>query len=158
MTDDKMIKRATDVYDSLCEMLETNNWKFERIPSANIVTFKTVGEDLPMDFIIKVDAEKQLVRLLSPISFEFPEDKRMEGAVVTSFANYNLADGSFDYDVKTGKTVFRMTTSFIDSLISSELLHFMVGCACYTLDEYNDKFFMVSKGMLSLDDFIKNYA
>ena len=60
MTDDKMIKRATDVYDSLCEMLETNNWKFERIPSANIVTFKTVGEDLPMDFIIKVDAEKQL--------------------------------------------------------------------------------------------------
>ncbi|HIS35795.1 TPA: hypothetical protein IAC10_04100, partial [Candidatus Scatousia excrementigallinarum] len=43
---------------------------------------------------------------------------------------------------------------FIDSLISEDLLLYMVACACYTVDDYNDKLLMVAKGMLPIDQFI----
>ena len=87
--------------------------------------------------------------------FKMDETKRVEGALITSYANYKLADGSFDYNLGDGSIIFRMTSSFRESLIGAELFKYMISCAAYSVDKYNDQFFMVSKGMLSVDDFVK---
>ena len=34
----------------------------------------------------------------------------------------------------------------------------MLACAAQTVDEYNDRFFMITKGMLSLEQFVEMEA
>lgn len=155
MADEKQVRSARNVYDSLCEMLDEMKWRYNKFPEDLVVRFDVTGDDLPMQFVIAVDAERQLVRLLSPVPTKFGEDKRVEGAIATSQVNYKLADGSFDFSYEKGEVLFRMTSSFRDSLISKEMLSYMIRCACYTVDEYNDKFFMLAQGKMQIEDFFK---
>ena len=154
MADENKIKQAKTVYNTLCKALDSRQWNYESHPKDMIVTFTYAGEDIPMEFIIFIDADRQLVRMLSRLPFKFPEDSRVDGAVATSHINYKLADGSFDYDYSTGEITFRLTATFIDSLISEDLLFYMVACSCFTVDRYNDQLLMVAKGMLPIDRFI----
>ena len=108
-----------------------------------------------MEFVIYVDPDKELVRMLSQLPFAFSEEKRVEGAIATCQATFRLVDGSFDYDYKTGGILFRLTSSFRGSLISKEMLAYMVDCSCFTIDQYNDKFLMLDKGVLTIEDFFK---
>lgn len=149
------LKKAKEVFNSLCEMLDGKDGRYEKHEDDLVVTFIVGGDDIPMQFIMNVDAERELVRLISPIPVTFDDDKRIEGAIATSQVNYRLADGSFDYDFRGGKVFFRMTSSFRDSLISQKLLEYMMMCAAFTVDEYNDKFFMLAKGQMPIEEFFK---
>ena len=155
MADQKSIKSAETVYNTLCEMLDDRNWKYDKHPEDSVVHFVVGGDDIPMEFVVNIDAERQLVRMLSQLPFTFSEAKRIEGAIATCQATFKLADGSFDYDFKTGRNLFRMTSSFRGSLISKELLAYMVDCSCYTVDAYNDKFLMIDRGVLGIEDLFK---
>lgn len=155
MSDDKKLKNAQNVYKTLCAMLDEKELKYEKHEDDLVVSFILGGDDIPMQFVLKVDAERQLIRLLSPIPAIFEGDKKIEGAIATCQANYGIADGSFDYDYRQGKILFRMTSSYIDSLISKDVFEYMVAVAGYTVDEYNDKFFMLSKGQLPIEAFFK---
>lgn len=155
MTDAKKLKNAQNVFNTMCAMLDEKNVRYNKHLEDLVVTFKMRGDDLPMDFILNIDADRELVRLMSPIPVTFEADKRTIGAIATSQANYSLADGSFDYDYMQGRVMFRMTSSFMDSLISKDLFEYMVAIACMTVDEYNDKFLMLAKGYLSLEDYLK---
>ena len=154
MADENNIKQAKTVYNTLCKALDSKKWKYQRHPEDMVGTFTSTGDDIPMEFVVFIDSDRQLVRMLSRLPFKFPEDNRVDGAAATSYITYKLADGSFDYDYSTGEVTFRLTATFIDSLISEDLLLYMVACACYTVDEYNDKLLMVAKGMLPIDQFI----
>ncbi len=156
MTDDKKTANAVTVYNALCKMLDENEVNYEKHGDDLVVSFVMSGEDLPMQFIIKVDAERELIRMLSPIPVVFGEDKRVEGALAVCRVNYLLADGNFDYDYKSGKVNFRLTSSYTDSLISGELLGYMVAVTGYTVEKYNDKFFMLSRGQIPIEDFFKD--
>ena len=152
MADQKSIKSAEIVYNTLCEMLDDRQWKYEKAPDKSIVHFIVSGDDIPMEFVVNIDAERQLVRMLSQLPFTFNEERRVQGAIATCQATFRLADGSFDYDFKTGRVLFRMTSSFRGSLISKELLAYMVDCACCTVDAYNDKFLLIERGLLDIED------
>ena len=115
------------------------------------------GDDIPMDFIIHCDADRQLIRLMSFLPFKISEEKRIDGAIATSYANFLMADGSFDYNLGDGSILFRMTSSFRESLVGEDLFMYMIHIACVTVDEYNDQFLMISKGNLTIADFIKNH-
>ena len=149
-------KYAKAVFAALCKALENKGLKFKKDEEAMTILFIVDGDDIPMQFILKVDAERQLIRLLSPLPFTMSEDKRMEGAIATCAATFGLTDGSFDYDLTEGRIIFRLTASFRESLIGEELFHYMIVCACIAVDEYNDKFLALDKGLLSITDFIEN--
>lgn len=161
MDDVKMEKRAIEVYETLCSALDQLNFKYEKEGKDSdgdyTVRFSGVGDDLPMEFVMFCDVGRQLVRVMSQMPFAFSEDKRVEGALVTCRANYMMVDGNFDYDFTTGKVVFKITSSFRDSLIDGELLLYMVRLAISMVDEFNDKFFAVDKGMMSVDEFMQKY-
>ena len=161
MADAKLEKKAIEVYETLCSALDKHGLKYEKEGKDKdgdyTVRFTAVGEDLPMEFVVFVDVERQLVRLMSQMPFRFSEGKRIEGAIVTSRANYRMVDGNFDYDYTTGRTIYKMTSSIRDSLISEDLLFYMVSCAYSMVDEFNDKFFMIDKGGMSVEDFLKKY-
>ena len=70
-------------------------------------------------------------------------------------ANYGLINGSFDYDLSDGEIRFRLVSSYRESILSEALFNYMIVVSAGTVDDYNDKFLMVSNGMMSAEDFIK---
>ncbi len=154
MIDAKKMELAQQVYSTLCGGIERRGWKFGKDEDKLLVHFGVRGEDIPMNFILIVDVERQLVRLMSPLPFKMSEEKRMEGAIATCVATYGMADGSFDYDLSNGEIVFRMTASFRESTIGEGLLQYMISCSCAMVDKYNDQFLAIDKGLISIADFI----
>ena len=147
---------AKNTFATLCRMLDNNEWKYEKDEEKLCIDCGAQGKDLPMPINIRIDAERQLILLISHIPFSVDEEKRMETAIAVSIVNDRLVDGNFDYDITEGDLYFRMTNSFIDSEISEEAFKYMLYCSCMTIDEYNDKFLMLSKGLLPLDSFLKD--
>lgn len=154
MVDEKKMELAKQVYQTLCEAIERREWNFGKDEEKLLVHFGVSGDDIPMQFILIVDAERQLIRLMSPMPFKMSESKRMEGAIATCAASFGMADGSFDYDLSDGTIVFRMTASFRESLIGEGLFQYMISCSCATVDKYNDQFLALDKGIMSITDFI----
>lgn len=155
MTDEKKLEQAKTVYSSIGKMLVARNWKYDKDEEKLTIFLKVTGDDLPMDFVIRALPEQQLIRIISFLPAKMPEDKIVEGAVATAIVTNKLADGSFDFDISDGSIMYRITSSFRDSLIGEKLLAYMIDISSAIVDEYNDKFFMLAKGMLSLEDFMK---
>ena len=156
MADEMKMKKAKQLYASLCEKLDEMKLRYDRHEDDLVITFTIRGDDIPMQFVLNIDAQRELIRLLSLLPVKFEGDKRVDACIATSQVNYNLADGSFDFDYESGSVMFRMTSSYVDSLISKDLFAYMIAIASYTVDEYNDKFLMLSKGMIPLKDFFKD--
>lgn len=154
MADENVIALAKNVYSTLCAAIEKREWHFDKDEENMVVHFVVSGDDIPMQFIMVVDAECQLVRLMSPMTFKMSESKRIDGAIATCAASAGLVDGSFDYDLGDGTIVFRMTASFRESTIGEGLFQYMISCSCAVVDEYNDKFLAIDKGIMSIADFI----
>jgi hypothetical protein len=108
-----------------------------------------------VELTVTVDARRQIVMVLSRLPVTIPEDKRIETVLAVSKANDLMVDGSFDMDLGSGKLYFRITNSFIDSELGEELFMYLILCACHTIDEYNDRFLMLAKGMMDLGKFIE---
>ncbi len=154
MADEKRTELANRVYKTLCEAVERRGWSYEKDEDKFVVYFGVNGDDIPMQLILIVDAESQLIRLMSPMPYKMSEDKRVEGAIATCVASYGMADGSFDYDLSDGTIIFRMTASFRESIIGDGLFQYMISCSCAMVDEYNDQFLAIDKGLMSITDFI----
>lgn len=155
MADDKMM-RAQNVYNTLCATMDELEWHYTKIDEKLSIHCNAQGDDLPIDLVVNIDTERQLIILLSQLPLTVPEEKRLDVAIATSVANYGMVDGSFDFDITDGRMFFRMTSSFIESEIGKELLAYMVLVSCRTIDDYNDKFLMLAKGMISIEQFIAN--
>lgn len=154
MIDEKKMELAKQVYQTLCSAIERRNWKYGKDEEKLLVHFGVNGDDIPMQFVLVVDAERQLIRVMSPLPFKMSEGKRMEGAIATCAASYGMADGSFDYDLSDGEIVFRMTASFRESVIGEGLFQYMISCSCAMVDKYNEQFLALDKGLMSISDFI----
>ena len=148
------LQKAKSVYYSLIDMLDTRNWKYERHDDDLVIRSGIKGEDLPIEFIVYVKPKNQVVQFISTLPFNIPEDKRVEAAIAVCVANYGLVDGSFDYDVNDGEIRYRLTSSYRDSYLGADLFEYMIMCAASTVDDYNDRFFMLSKGMINIEDFM----
>ncbi len=155
MANETECKNAQTAYRSLCAMLDDMQWKYTRHDEDLTITCTARGEDLPMEITIRVNADRQSVGLYSPIPFIVPQERRAALAVAVSAANYGMIDGNFDYDYVGGRIVFRMTSSFRDSLLSKDVFGYMLAVGCKTIDEYNDKFLIVAKSDMSYGDITK---
>ena len=148
---------AQETYNGLCKSLDNIGWKYQRNDEELKIMFGVNGDDLAMHFLIIVDVERQLIRLLSLLPFQMSANKRVDGAIAICAINYLLADGNFDLDVETGNIIFKLTSSFRSSLIGEEAFNYMVDVSCHTIDLYNDKLEALSDGRISIEDFLRNF-
>ena len=155
MTEEMLKKSGENVYATICKMFDNLGYHYERHDDDLVVSCTVKGEDIPMDILFIVRSERQLVQLLSPMPFTVPEDKRMEMAIAVTVASNNLVDGSFDFDLSNGRIVFRQTSSYMESILGEELFTYMLMVSANTIDDYNDKFLMLAKGMMTLEQFIE---
>ena len=144
------MEQAKQVYQKIINMLDNRGWKYERHDEDLVIASGVTGEDLPIAFIFAVKPQNHLVQFLSKLPVTMPEEKRIDGAIAACAASNHLIDGSFDYDVMNGSIVFRLTSSYLNSDISEDLLEYMLMVSAATIDDYNDKFLMLAKGMITI--------
>lgn len=145
---------AKQVYETVCRTLDGMNCRYRRLDEDLTVSLGFKGEDLPMDVFLVVDPKVQVLSVICPLPFKVGENKRVEVAMAVALANYGLINGSFDYDLSNGNIRFRLVTTYRGSLLGEEAVKYMTLTAVNTLDRYNDKFLMVAKGMLSIQQFL----
>ena len=149
-------EKAVQVYELFKENLTEHHIKFETDDEHLVLKMIVHGEDLPQPTFIQVDDERSVVQILSPIPSRIPDDKRMDAAVAVAIANYGMINGSFDLDMSDGEIRFRVTQSYADMELSQECISYLIGIVFFTTDKYNDKFFMLGKGMISIEQFIES--
>ncbi|MCH5163185.1 MAG: YbjN domain-containing protein [Clostridiales bacterium] len=155
MSDEKELKHAQTVYSTLCNMLDEHGWHYEKHDEDLSISCAAQGDDLPIDLHVEVDMKRHLITLLSKMPFSVAPERRAALAVAVSQANNGMVDGSFDYDYTSGRIIFRMTSSYLDSLIGKDLMVYMVMCSCKTIDDYNDKFLMVAKSEMTNEEILE---
>ena len=148
--------KAKETYSVLCRMLDSREWHYDKIEEDLVIKSGVKGDDFPIDFIMRVNPRNEIVSFLSWMPFKVDESKRVDMALAVCAANYGLADGSFDFDLSDGTILFRLTSSYRGSILSEDLFEYMLMIAAATVDKYNDKFFMVSKGMITVQQFIES--
>lgn len=147
--------KAKEIFDALVNMLDTRDWKYDKFEEDLVIKSGIKGEDLPIEFIVVVKPKNQVVQLLSRLPFQIPEEKRVDAAIAICVANNGLVDGSFDYDIAEGNITFRLTSSYRESTLGADLFEYMILVSAGTIDDYNDKFFMIAKDMMSVQQFIE---
>ena len=145
--------KAKRVYATIVASMDAQNLKYRRDDEALRVDLTFSTDDLDVALRFFVDENRQLVRLLSFLPGSFPEDKRVEGAVATCIANHGMVDGSFDYDFSDGEIVFKLVNSYRDSDISTEVVAYMLRVALGMVDQYNDRFYDLARGKMTIKEF-----
>ncbi|MGN1372499.1 MAG: YbjN domain-containing protein [Candidatus Coproplasma sp.] len=147
--------QAKKVYSTMVRALNAKNWKFiEKAEDLTIVS-SCSGEDITMNFIIKIDAKREVIKFISSMPFNIVEDKRVDAAIAVCVANYGLVNGSFDFDINDGEIRFRLSTSYCGCEVGEGFFMDMMGTALTTTDRYNDKFLMLGNGQMTLQQFIE---
>lgn len=155
MAEEMNMQKAKQVFNTMIRMLDTRGWHYEKHEDNLLIKSGVQGDDLPIEFIVVVKPKQQVVQFLSRLPFSMPEDKRVDGALAICVANYGLVDGSFDYDLSDGDITFRLNSSYRESTLGEDLFEYIIMCAAATVDNYNDKFFMLAKGMMTIQQFIE---
>ena len=78
---DEKLERAQKVYETLCATLDKHEWHYQKNEERLSIECGAQGEDLPMEITIRVDAERQLIMLLSHLPFIISEDTRIDVAI-----------------------------------------------------------------------------
>ncbi|MBQ7906527.1 MAG: hypothetical protein IJ309_00985 [Clostridia bacterium] len=154
MADQIKLMKAKSVYNNMVSSLKERNWNFDEKEEDLLIVSGIKGDDLPIEFIVEVKAEQEVVQFLSRLPFAISEDKRVDGAIAVCVANNGLICGSFDYDIGSGEIIFKLANCYKGSSLGADIFEHIIMLAASTIDNYNDKFFMLSKGAISLEDFI----
>ena len=112
------------------------------------------GEDIPMTLHLILRADRQIASVYSVMPFQITEEHRNNAAIAVAAANHGLIDGSFDLNLKNGEIRFRLTSCFIESVLSEPLFSYLMFVSAETVDRYNDRFMALNTGDMSLDEFL----
>ena len=148
--------KATEVFNGFRKALDERGWTYNADAEKKRIEFDVRGNDLDMNIDISIYSDRNLFMLLSRLPFNFPEDKRFDGAIATTVLNYNLNYGNFDLNMKNGSVFFRISQIFPDTVSGAGLYSDVIDNALGTVDKHNDELFMISKGVVSLDKFMED--
>ena len=139
MADKNEMISANRVYGSLLNIVRKNKYDFDDDEEIMTENIDVKREKSFIPFTITVDAERQLIRLYSPLDVQIDENNRFEACVNICRCSCELDMGSFDYDLYSGSIEFRMATSFNGSLISDKQIENMISYTCGVVKKYTDR-------------------
>lgn len=155
MQDVKKEKNANSIYNAMCEVLDEFKLSYDKKEEKRVVLFSMTDDDLTTEYVISVDAEREMIRLMLMLPVTFEKDRKVDGAIATSALNYSIVDGTFEFTYEDGTVWFRIGTPFKDSILSKTLLRYLLLCAASTVGKVATNLFLLSKGAMSLEDFME---
>ncbi|MCM1514395.1 MAG: YbjN domain-containing protein [Anaeroplasma bactoclasticum] len=147
-------KPAKVVYQTMLDALEDRKWQYHADEENQRVAFSVSSNQIHMQFLMSAETEGQYISLLSFFPFCIDEHKKVEVALATSYINYSLINGHFDMDLNEGRVLFRVTCIFDGSLLSKDVIQYMIDCACSTVNRYHPLLFQMNAGTITVDDLI----
>lgn len=151
-----MAETQQTLFEKCCACLDDGGVKYsvDRIEDSDIINFTASGDDLQMNCTIRFIGG--VVSLYSLIPARFSGEKLVEGIMAVNEINRKLVFGSLDFDSKEGIVIYRVTNCFNDCAVETggifmELIRILLR----SVDDYNDKLFMLSKGMLNFSEFME---
>lgn len=157
MADEKKAAFGKKVFDTVCAYLDEIKWKYTKSEDDLKVTLSVAGDDLLIPLTISVNTDIQLIKLTSELQFTVPKDKSVAMAIAVNAINDNIINGCFVYDFCTQTIEFKLNSSYAECVIGKDLIRYMVHTSCSTIDEYNDKLLFLIKGVIGIEDFLKNF-
>ena len=146
---------AKALYKTLCSTLDHMQWKYNCEEDEFVVRTSAIGDDLSMKLMMKIDAERQVMYLKSPMPFAIHENVRDVMGKAVLIANYSMLNGSFEFDFSDGYLAFKMVVPYMQSIISEEVCKYMILLSCNMTDKFNDKFQALAEGRMNLAEFEK---
>ncbi|MCH5152701.1 MAG: hypothetical protein J1F68_01900 [Clostridiales bacterium] len=146
---------AKALYKTLCQTLDNMKWNYNKEEDKYIIRTSAVGDDLSMKLMIRIDAERQVMYLKSPMPFAIPEKVRDTIGKAVIIANYSMLNGSFEFDFSDGYLAFKMVVPYMESIISEAVCKYMIVLSCSMTDKFNDKFQAISEGRMTLAELEK---
>lgn len=157
MADKQQLQEAMATYNALCTALDNRNWHYTKEDDKMLVRFNVTGDDLEMSFVMFIDAERRLVRLMSWFPFNATNNPEAVSRAILQ-ANYKMVAGSFDFNYKDGAIAYRLSASYQGAILGDGVFNYMINCASNTVDDYNDEIMMLDKGHITLEQFMKKHA
>lgn len=144
---------AKILFGTLCQALDKMGWKYNKEEHEDhfAVYTSAVGDDLNIKLAIRIDVDRQVMYLKSPMPFTVPEELREVMAKALIMANWSMLNGSFEMDFSDGFVAFKMIVPYMDSIISAEVCRYMILLSCNMADKFNDKFDAICKSQMTLD-------
>lgn len=151
--DERKLNQAKMVFNTLCTTLDKKGWKYDRDDEKLIVRTGAVGDDLSMKLYIKVDAERELMYLKSPMPFTIRPERVRDMETAYGIVNWAMLNGCFEMDRQDGYSGFKLVVVFMESLISESVCRYLINMSCNMIDKYNDKLLAVEEGRMTIDEF-----
>lgn len=143
-------------YLTIVDALKSENYSFETEEEKLLITCTFHGDDLPMNFIIRLIPYSYAVQVISPMTFNVPKEKRVEIALAITHINDHLINGGFDYNLRESALSYRSAVNYDDdSVLTKEFFLKMFYVAINTIDEYNEKLLLLAEGDMTIEEFLQ---
>lgn len=152
--EEKKLAAAKAAYQTLCKVIESHNWYYEKEEENLAIETQFRGNDLTLQLRIRVDAPHQVIILNSKLPFNVQKEQAVNIAAAINYINKNISDGAFNFNLQYGSIYFRCTEFFAESLISDDVFDGLIQKSLREVDRYNDYLLYLSTGVKSVDDFI----
>lgn len=151
-----MQNRAKELFDRYCDYLEKIGFSVEKSVESReyVIVTEGQGKNLPVSLTVRIHREFDRMLFISRLPFSMKKGMLLEGSVATSIVNNILVVGNFDYDIHTGDIYYRYSFCiYSNALPNEETLESVTRLVMLTVDQYNDKFLMLSDGKIPIEKF-----
>ena len=147
--------QAKIVFGTLCSMLDKRGWKYERDDEKYVVRTGVTNEaGQNMKLYIKVDADRSVMYLKSPLPFKVEPSRIDEFCKALTVANWKMLNGCFEMDADDGYVGFKLCIAYIESIVGERLCKYMVDISCNMLGAFMPKLAALAEGSITLERFV----
>lgn len=152
----EVTEKALKMRETVKEAFGLLGFDYELDNDGATFCFKVTGEDLAIPGFINV--YNRCYDVKSYVPCDVGQDKMIDVILLCNYLNTLIPYGTVYYDTKPDAVIFRIEQFHDESLVSAEQVKIAVLTSLNIIDEFNDKFFMLVKGMISLEDAMKKVA
>lgn len=142
-------------YKILCDYFDKREFHYKKFEEDLVITATFGGDDLPMEMVISINEDPNIISMTSQMPFTVKEDRRVDMAIAVVAANFGRSNGDFDLNLNDGKIFFKNSNFLLNSDLSEDLLDIMFAISLHTIDEYNDKFLALATDMITVKDYME---
>ena len=152
--DNEKRNKAISAYSCVTLTLEARDLKFERYDDELVARCGFDTDTFPLDLTIYTLAKEEAIMILSKLPFEFPKERGTECAFAVSAINYNLNEGSFDYNFIDREIRFRLSTSYCGTDATMDLCNHLIYYSAQTIKKYSDLLYSLLADALTFEQFL----
>lgn len=144
------------IFDLICQAMEEEERTFTPHPENREVLVTHDGTDFVIALRLAVDPARGQVLLTSELPVQVAEECFGDTALAVCEANHTIAMGMFDFCDSPGHISYRNTIYFKDRPVTAETIAAVVREAVWRIDQYNDMFYALNKGLIQVSAFEEN--